>query len=352
LTTLQRLLAAGAAIGVLVAGCAAASHLRALQPAHPPASPPLSVPSYPSYPAGLIQRGIDIDAYTYSGQDVAAAAHRDISYITSLHANAVLISFPFFVNGQNGSRVYATTATPAPDQVAVIVRDAQRAGLRVSLRPLLDEASIGRVRRSWAPVNAATWFGSYQRFLIPYAEMADRLHVPDFIVGTELSRFSESPYWATLDAALRMHYHGTLGCVDNWDASHGAGNCGPGTQQLIDAYRPLRPPLASPWESYDRTLPPGTVEAEVGIAAAPDAFQKPYVTHWPITRLDTSVQARWFSAACHAAAAEHLGGIYFWSIGLSTRISGPTSADQGNWADGAGARAISACFAGLERSAQ
>jgi hypothetical protein len=299
-----------------------------------------------------MQRGIDIDAYTYSGQDVAAAARTDIAYVTSLHANAVLISFPFFVNGRNGSRVYATSATPTPDQIAVIVRDAQRAGLLVSLRPLLDQTSIGTVRRRWAPVSPATWFRSYREFLIPYAEMASQLHIPLFIVGTELSRFSSSGYWTALDADLRTRYHGTLGCVDNWDASHAAGNCGPGTEQLIDAYHPLRPPLTSPWDAYDQSLPPGSVEAEVGIAAAPDAFTQPYATHWPITQLDTEVQAQWFSAACHAAAAEHLGGIYFWSIGLSTQISGPTLAKQGNWAGGAGAAAISACFAALERSGE
>jgi hypothetical protein len=348
LSGLRRLLATGAGVGLLVAGCAAAAHLQALQPAQVPSSPPLTIPS--SHTETPVQRGIDVDAYTYPGQDIAAAARTDIAYITSLHANAVLISFPFFVNGQYGSRVYAKNATPTPAQVAVIVRDAQRAGLRVSLRPLLDETSIGTVRRSWAPVNPTVWFQSYQRFLIPYAVMADRLHVPIFIVGTELTRFSRSHHWAVLDAALRKHYHGTLGCVDNWDASHGTGNCGPDTQQLIDAYHPLLPPLTSTWDAYDHTLAPGTVEAEVGIAAAPDAFQQPYITYWPITQLDTAVQARWFSAACHAAAAEHLGGIYFWSLELSNELSRPTLADQGNWAGGAGARAISTCFAALERS--
>jgi hypothetical protein len=345
----RRLLITGAVAGVLVAGCAAASHLNALQPAHPPVSPPLGVPAAAGTP---MQRGIDIDAYTYSGQNVAAAAHTDIRYVTSLHANAVLISFPFFVNGQYGSRVYATSATPTPDQVAVIVRDAQQAGLRVSLRPLLDQTSIGTVRRQWAPVDPAAWFHSYQEFLIPYVVMASRLHVPLFIVGTELSLFSRAQDWTALDAGLRTYYHGTLGCVDNWDASHGAGNCGPDTQQLIDAYHPLRPPLTSVWEAYDRTLGLGTVEAEVGIAAAPDAFQQPYATHWPITQLDTTVQAQWFSAACQAATAEHLGGIYFWAIGLSTQISGPTLNKQGNWAGGAGAHAISTCFAALERSGE
>jgi hypothetical protein len=297
-----------------------------------------------------MQRGIDLDAYTYPGQDIAAAARADIAYIASLHANAVLISFPFFVNGRYGPGVYAKNATPTPTQVAVIVRDAQQAGLRVSLRPLLDEKSIGTTRRSWAPVNPTVWFQSYQRFLIPYAVMASRLHVPVFIVGTELTRFSRSAHWAVLDAELRMRYHGTLACVDNWDASHDTGNCGPDTQQLIDAYHPLLPPLTSTWDAYDHTLAPGTVEAEVGIAAAPDAFQQPYITHWPITQLDTAVQARWFSAACHAATAERLGGIYFWSLELSKELSRPTLADQGNWAGGAGARAISTCFAALERS--
>ncbi len=37
---------------------------------------------------------------------------------------------------------------------------------------------------------------------------------------------------------------------------------------MIDAYHPLLPPLTSTWDAYDRTLAPGTVEAEVGIAAA------------------------------------------------------------------------------------
>jgi hypothetical protein len=346
LSGLRRLLAAGAGVALLLAGCAAASHLRALQPAHVPASSPITIPAS----GREMQRGVDLDAYTYPGQDIAAAARADIAYITGLHANAVLISFPFFVNGRDGSRVYATSATPTPAQITAIVRDAQQAGLQVSLRPLLDEKSIGTVRRAWAPVNQTAWFRSYQQFLIPYAAMADRLNVPVFVVGTELTRFSRSRHWSVLDAELRMRYHGALACVDNWDAPHGTGNCGPGTQQLIDAYHPLLPPLTSTWDAYDRTLEPGTIEAEVGIAAAPDAYVQPYITHWPITQLDVAVQARWFSAACHAAAAEHLGGIYFWSLGLSQEPSGPTLADQGNWAESAGAGAISACFATLERN--
>ena len=342
------MLATGAGAGLLVAGWAAASHLRALQPAQVPASRPITIPSAGA--AVPMQRGIDLDAYTYRGQDVAAAAQADIAYMTSLHANAVMISIPFFVNGQHGSRVYATTATPTPAQVAIMVRDAQGAGLRVSLRPLLDEKSIGTARRRWAPVDPAAWFQSYQRFLIPYAEMASSLHVPVFVVGTELTRFSRSSQWAGLDAGLRTRYQGTLACVDNWDASQAPGNCGPGTQQLVDAYHPLLPPLTSTWDAYDHTLAPGTVEAEVGIAAAPDAFRQPYVTHWPTARLDVTVQAQWFSAACQAAATEHLGGLYFWSLTLSAEPAGPTLADQGNWAGSAGARAISTCFATLERS--
>ena len=51
-----------------------------------------------------MQLGIDIDLYTYPGQDFAAAAATDIAYIASLHANSMSISFPFFMSGPHCGR--------------------------------------------------------------------------------------------------------------------------------------------------------------------------------------------------------------------------------------------------------
>ena len=359
---MRKLALGGAALALVVAGCTTVSHLKALQPAAVPSSPPIAPPAVVSPEGnGAMQRGIDIDAYTYPGQDISGAAFADVAYITSLHANAVSISFPFFMSGPSSSTVYATNSTPTPAQLAVLIRDAERAGLYVSIRPLLDETALGISRVYWSPANPDAWFASYRHFLAPYATMAQREHVQQFIVGAEFSMFTDLRHWNALDKAVRNRFHGTLGCANNWgplafagDGSGApfAGNCGQGLRESIDAYHPQHGDLLAGWERFDSKLPRGTVETEIGIDAVKGAFKRPYQHQWTTaTTLDTSVQARWFTAACHAASREHLGGVYFWPLGFSEQpATGPTLTYQGAWAGSAGAQAISRCFAWLEKS--
>jgi hypothetical protein len=356
----RRLLLGAGALALLIGGCTAASHLSNLQPPPAPASPPITVPvdaAAPQLSQGHVppkmQLGIDIDLYTYPGQDFAADAATEIAYALSLHANSLSVSFPFFMSGSRAVGVHATAATPTPSQLAVLINDAEQAGLYVSIRPLLDETSLGEPRGHWAPAYPAAWFVSYLQFLEPYVAMAQAQHVQEFIVGTEFSQFANSKRWNSLDRALRRRYHGTLACADNWDSSPYTGNCGRGLNETVDAYHPQSGNLLAGWEAFDRTLPHGTVEAEVGIAAVRGADAKPWQHHWSVGSLDQSVQARWFTAACQAAARTHLGGIYFWSLNFSQTIgSGPTQAYQGWWAGGLGAHAIATCFAALERTGQ
>jgi hypothetical protein len=179
---------------------------------------------------------------------------------------------------------------------------------------------------------------------MPYAVMAQREHVQEFIVGTEFTGFGPSPRWAALDKALRRAFHGTLAYANN----------GNQIQRIavpvvtVDAYPRLtgtgRGWLERAWGTYDKTLPAGTVLTEVGIDAVRGAYAAPWVHHWPGAQIDPAVQARWFTAACHAAIAARLGGIYFWSIGFSARPAGPASTYQGGWAHSAGGNAIRACF--------
>jgi hypothetical protein len=292
---MRRVLLVAGALTLLLAGCTGASHLKNLQPSAP-ASPSVTVPASAALrqlPLGQapakMQLGVDIDLYTYPGQDFAAAAAADIDYVVSLHANSVSVSYPFFMSGSRANSVHATAATPTPSQLAILVHDAEQAGLYVSIRPLLDETSLGQPRGHWIPADPAAWFASYQQFLASYAAMAQVQHAQVFIVGTEFSQFATSQRWNSLDRALRVS---------------GAGR--------------------TPWQS-----------------------------HWNVRSLDQSVQARWFAAACQAAASTHLGGIYFWPLNYSQTIgSGPTLAYQGWWAGGQGAHAIAACFAALEKAGQ
>lgn len=341
MTAVGRMALWAGALAILVVSCTAAAHLRALQPERAPKAAPLIIPM----PASTMQLGIDIDAYTYPGQNVAAAARTDVDYIESLHANAVSISFPFFVSGPGSDTVTAGATTPTPGELATIVAAAADAGLYVSVRPLLDETSLGTARVGWVPPHPAAWFASYKAFVLPYAAAAQRAHAREFIVGAELTRMDRLPEWIGLDGALARQFSGTLAYANNWGSFDLAGDGG-AVAETVDAYQPVRPPFGRAWLRFDERLPPGTVETEVGIAAAGRAWRRPFQHHWAVTRLDPAMQAQWFEAACGAARAAHLRGIYFWAIGLGA-LPGPTLAEQFNFAHSAGAAAISACFASL-----
>lgn len=346
MTAISRMALWAGALTVLIVGCSAAAHLRALRPETVPEAPPLIVPVPASrVPASTMQLGVDIDAYVYPGQNVAAAARTDVDYIESLHANAVSISFPFFVDGPRSDTVTARTSTPTPGQLATIVAAAAKAGLYVSVRPLLDESSIGESRVFWAPSDPDAWFASYQAFVLPYAAAAQRAHAREFIVGTELTRMNRMQQWNGLDSALARRFSGTLAYANNWGKFRLAGNGG-NVAETVDAYQPAGPPFLQAWVRFDQRFPPGTVETEVDIAAVDQAWRRPYQIHWSAGRLDPAVQAQWFAAACAAAGATHLAGIYFWAIGLGPP-SPPTLTAQWAWADSAGAAAISKCFASL-----
>jgi hypothetical protein len=341
---MNKILLGALAVAVVVAGCTAASHLRVLQPRPIPASPPLTIPGTVKVHRPAFQRGIDVDAYTYPHHDFSAAAAAVVAYARSLHANSLSISFPFFMSGRNSSRVFASSRTPTPSELALLVSDAEQAGLFVSLRPLLSETNIGHSRVIWKPAHPAAWFANYQRFLLPYARMAQAKKVGEFIVGAEFSMFGDSPRWNGLDRAVAKVFHGELGYSNNDTRGLSRSSGGRYAVKTVDAYHPIHPPFLRGWKSFDRRLPTGAVLTEVSIAAIDGAWRRPWVHVSKGARINPLVQARWFTAACRAAMATGLDGIYFWALPLSTRFNSPTLATPGAWAHSAGSAAIARCF--------
>lgn len=347
---MKKLLVSALALVSLVAAGMAITRLKEPRAAAAPRSPRLEVPGPVTVPRPAFQRGVQLDTYINPGQDVTAVAATDIAYIKSLHANAVMISFPYFVAGRRSSTVFTTSRTPTPAQLAIIITRAEHTGLYVAIRPLLDEKALGESRVHWAPPNLGTWFASYKSFLKPYAQMAQRDHVGEFVVGAEFSRFNNSPDWNALDRSLRTWYRGTLAYANNAKVNLTNASGGRVALKTTDIYPSLAPPFPAKWVRFDRTLPPGTVASEVGIAAVPGAWRKPWVHDWPATHLDPQLQARWFSAACHAAIVTHMHGIYFWTLPFSATLHGPTLTRQIDWAHAPGATAISGCYAAEARA--
>ena len=340
------LVAALALVGV--AGCAG------LTPPGPP-SPSGRVRS-PASPRALqaatarFQRGIDLDFYWYKNMNVPQAVMADALYAKSLGANAVSIAFP--VCGC-GSTATAGPSTPPPAALGQAISAARSAGLAVYLRPLVSQGDQASSRVQWQPASLAEFFRSYQAFLLPYARLAQRTGVSGFYVGTELSRFAHSDDWAALDAAVGRVYHGSLYYSANWsdvDEHALAGSGGPPVTVAVDAYQPMPVPpdgFSASWADWTRGLPQGTVLSEVGILTRAGAQDAPYSWTSSDAPFDPRIQPAWFTAACQAVHAGHLGGIYFWSISVGQRLDVASTRASYDFVASPGAAAIKGCFSQL-----
>jgi hypothetical protein len=333
---------AAAATLIGVAGCAGS--LAPPSPARPSTSP-RALQTTARY-----QMGIDLDFYWYKNMKVAQAITADAVYAKSLGANAVSIAFPL---SASGSTAAAGPSTPPPAALGQAISAARSAGLAVYLRPLVSEGIPASSRVQWRPASLAEWFRSYQAFLLPYAGLAQHAGVSGFYVGTELSQFAHSGNWAALDAALGRVYHGPLYYSANWsdvDERALAGSGGPPVTVAVDAYQPMPVPpdgFGVSWANWTRRLPQGTVLSEVGILTRAGAQDKPY--SWAPTGepFDPRVQPAWFTAACHAVHAGHLGGIYFWSISVGQRLDVASAKASYSFVDAPGAAAIKGCLSQL-----
>jgi glycosyl hydrolase family 113 len=305
--------------------------------------------------APRFQLGINIYVSVWKGMPFATFAREDIAYIKDkLHANAVSASFPFLVHGLRSNSVYTNSTTPTPAELATLAADARAAGLYFSVRPLLNESSLGKneSRTWWQPPSLSKWFSSYEKFLLPYARMAQKSRIKAFFTGAELEKFAASSDWGRLDKALAKVYKGRLAFANNLNKKDPRAAIVHGIEYTIDAY-PQEPSLRdnsslaavrAKWESVDRKLPRGSIESEVGIEAVKGAYASPN-GYRPNGTFDPTIQVRWFTAACEAIAAEHLGGIYFWDVpfgkSLTTR---QTAADPESIVDGQASTAIGSCY--------
>jgi hypothetical protein len=337
------LAAATALVGV--AGCAGA-----IVPPSPPAPARSPAPPRALHATARYQMGIDFDFYWYKNMKVAQAVAADAGYAKSLGANAVSIAFPL---SAHGSTAAAGPSTPPPAALGQAISAARSAGLAVYLRPLVSEGISASSRVQWRPASLAEWFRSYQAFLLPYARLAQHAGVSGFYVGTELSQFAHSGNWATLDAALGHAYHGPLYYSANWsdvDEHALAGSGGPPVTVAVDAYQPMPvPPDGFPvsWADWTRRLPQGTVLSEVGILTRAGAQDEPYSYASSDEPFDPRLQPAWFTAACRAVRAGHLGGIYFWSISVGQRLDVASAKASYSFVDAPGAAAIKGCFSQL-----
>ncbi len=293
------------------------------------------VPEAPKAPEPEL--GIDVLWYRHpedSPGTIAAKAARIVRYIDHLGANAISISFPFYMEDQRASRVFSGKATPAPADIAVLIDEAAAQGLSVNVRPLLNQDAIGGWRGAIHPASRNEWFASYERFLAPYLAMASAHRATSFTVGAELSSLAHDSAWNAVDGWARTVFHGSLSFSNNWDA-FAADQLGGGTvdQEGVDAYFPV--PLddgasvhdlvtaLNVWLSRPRSIHlADIVVQETGIAAQPGSYAHPQAWTGSADR-DLRLQSRWYQAMCTVVREHHMAGLYFWDIDFNQNVSRP-----------------------------
>ena len=136
--------------------------------------------------------GVNLYAVTnYTAAQTTADGERTLSYIkNTLHASAVDLVWNLYSPGYYSNSVVTnknTTLTAA--NIAILTKIAQRDGLYVEYRPLIFVETKGN---NWEgllePSNPAKWFDSYYEQNLPYLKMAQKYHINEYVIGTEMKR--------------------------------------------------------------------------------------------------------------------------------------------------------------------
>ncbi|MEU0411166.1 hypothetical protein ABZ307_25560 [Streptomyces griseorubiginosus] len=329
---------------LLTAGCVSPGTPSARQGSAAPTTSRAPAPLKVARPwrPGDPQLGAQVLWYTYPGETDASVrtnALRLVNYMVARHMNALSVTFPFATAGPTASRVAASADTPSVRHLAMLLDTAAAAGLRITVRPLLDEKNLVAQnplawRGSLAPTDRAAWFRSYEAFLAPYLTLAARHHASTFVLGVELTSLEDDPHWRALIAAARGAFPGELSYDANWDDYVSRRVPVPVEHLGVDAYFPLTAlgddatvaQIAEGWERWlDRKSSgklPRIVLSEVGIIAEKGAYRNPAV--WKGGgQPDLTVQKRWFEAACRVARDRDMAGLYWWNLDFHADPAAP-----------------------------
>lgn len=108
----------------------------------------------------------------------------------------------------------------SPEGVRQTIRSAHTAGIRVMLKPqvFVPHGWTGNLDFPTAE-DWEKWEAGYERYILPFASMADSLGVELFCIGTEFNASIQKrpQFWTGLIAKIRSVYRGRLTYSSNWD---------------------------------------------------------------------------------------------------------------------------------------
>ena len=281
-----------------------------------------------------LQRGVALGLFA---EDVSFSYAPLLAEIVGLGASHVALVVPLYQTHAGSTHVYLHTRfSPTLETIADTAREARRAGLEVTLFPIIRLAQP-RTPNEWRgtlePSNRDAWFASYGGHVGDLASLANLTGATRLVVGSELSTLDgDLPRWKHLIMLLRAVFPDTLVYSANWDHYRDAR-----VFELVDeigvvGYFDLREPsepsdvtaLAARWRRIARELDADLagydkpfIFTEVGYRSRKNATASPW-DETPGGVADPEEQQRGFEAFRQAwtlpgTSAMHFDGLYIWN---------------------------------------
>jgi hypothetical protein len=310
----------------------------------------------------MMQYGVQVYVHKVGDNPGDANTENILDYVVGLGANAIGFNFPLFTEGSTSTEVFPGPETPDPEIISRMVSSATARGLRVAVRPLLDEQVLQETPGGWRgniePTDVGQWFESYTDAIMPYvvaaAEGADEV-----VLASELTSMHQyRERWADVKAAAATEFEGALTFTFNWDAIDAEYE--PMADLLgLDLYfdvdlddsasvEEISAALQAHLRAKPASLRQRMVAQEVGIAGQSGMYRHPWLWGNSSEKFQPEIQVNWFAAACAAVHAMDLQGIYFWMVDGNTNplALDPDSQSPSHWVGRPAEASIRECFTG------
>lgn len=325
-------------------------------------APPPAVADDRRWTDGAMQYGVQVYVHAVGDNPGDGNTEAILDYVVGLGANAIGFNFPLYTEGITSAEIFPGEETPDPATISRMVNAATARGLRVAVRPLIDEEVLQETPGGWRgniePTDVGQWFQSYTDAIMPYvvaaAEGAD-----EFVLASELTSMHEyRDRWAEVKSAAAAEFAGALSFTFNWDAIDAEYE--PMADLLgLDLYfdvdlddsagvEEISAALAAHLRAKPESLRTRMVAQEVGIAGQSGMYRHPWLWGDPSGEFRPEIQANWFAAACSAVQSMDLQGIYFWMVDGNTDplTLHPDSQPPSHWVGRPAEESIRDCFSG------
>ncbi|MDD3089585.1 MAG: hypothetical protein PHT95_06555 [Candidatus Omnitrophica bacterium] len=303
------------------------------------------LPPSPSYGDAVmpLQKGM---CYATWDKETLGSEYSDESLkkLANLGVNYVQIAVTQYQDKPNSTVIKPTEQTSSDVSVRHAIKRAHDVGIKVMLKPHIDliDRYDGTYCRSDIGFSTEddwqAWFKNYQKFILHYARMAEKLKVDIFCVGTELEFTTQrSDLWRTMVISeVRKVYSGKLVYAANWDEYSKVEFWNELDYVGIDAYFPLSynsapslDDLKASWkkwmteiELWQVSVNRPVIFTEIGYTSTSLAPSAP----WQVIttgNADPEMQALCYQAFFETVWEQKwLAGVYWWKWDTNTRAGG------------------------------